>query len=136
MYMDFFYKLVLIIALICLLIILTFMGIIMSSQTQTLIYPPTSYSCPDYWTSDGSGNCTMPTQKAFNDNSVFLNSGNKNTLGTNSTVAPFSSGPDYKSFSTENNLWSSTGKSKLCAQRDWALLSNISWDGVSNYNNC
>ena len=132
--MNMFYVIVLGIAITFLILVLTFMGIMMRKQTSTAVYPPTSFVCPDYWTSDNKGNCTMPTQISSSNNGAFVNSGGQPDLGKNSNIAPFSK--DSKSFNVNNLLWSSGGKSTLCAQKDWATQNNIIWDGVSNYNGC
>jgi hypothetical protein len=131
--MEMFYKIVLFIAVILLILILTFMGLLMRSQDKNTVYPPNLNVCPDYWTSDSEGNCTMPTEKSFNDQSNFLNSGGNNHLGT-SSIAPYSK--DTKSFDTKNILWESGGQSRICAQKSWANQNNITWDGISNYNKC
>lgn len=128
-----FYPIVLAFAIIALILVLTFMGVLLRSQNVDEIFPPNSYSCPDYWTYDGSGNCTMPTQKSFNNPGKILNSGNIIDLGANETVAPFSS--DNKTFSSTNPLWSKNG-SAICLQKNWANQNDIVWDGISNYNGC
>lgn len=130
--MEVFYKIVLSIAIILLILILTFFGVLIKYENQNTIYPPTLSTCPDYWTHDGSGNCAMPTVLS-SDLSSPLNTGGQSTLGT-SSVAPYSK--DGKTFSITNTLWTSGGKSTLCAQKSWANQSNIIWDGVSNYNKC
>jgi hypothetical protein len=131
--MEIFYKIVLSIAIVLLVLILTFMGILMRSQEKNSIYPPNTNKCPDYWTSNTVGNCTMPTTKSFTDDSIFLNSGGKNSLGPQN-IAPYSN--DTKSFDTKNIKWESGGESQICAQKSWANQNNITWDGISNYNKC
>lgn len=47
----------------------------------------------------------------------------------------------YANLGDDNPLWNSAdglypGKSTICAQREWANLMGITWDGVSNYNGC
>lgn len=129
-----FYIIVSSIAVIFLILVLTFMGIMMRNQNSKAIYPPTSFVCPDYWTSDDLGNCTLPTKMSSSDPLVPINSGGTKNLGKNSNIAPYSK--DMYSFNVNNVLWSSGGKSTLCAQKDWATQNNIQWDGVSNFNGC
>jgi hypothetical protein len=112
------------------------MSILMRRINPNLIYPPNTYSCPDYWKTDSSGNCTMPTEKSFSNESVFLNSGGKSDLGKISTVAPYSNDSNFKTFDPNNILWSSSGKSSICSKKAWANQNNIIWDGISNYNKC
>jgi hypothetical protein len=123
--MDFFYTIVLVVAVIFLILVLVVMGVMMQSQNNNTIYPPTMNRCPDYWTDDSTG-CTMP----LNQSNVgdYLNG---TTFSTD--AAPYASG---NTFDPSNAAWSSSGKTAICAKRDWAIQHNIVWDGVSNYNNC
>ena len=133
--MELFYPTVVIIALLCLVIFLTFIGLMMKNDKSTAIYPPTSNVCPDYWVSDSKGNCFIPERKSFSDKSVILNTGNSGcSLLSKKNVAPYSS--DGRSFSSKNPLWTSKGETTICAQKNWSINNNIVWDGVSNYNMC
>lgn len=133
--MDPFYKIVVIIALTLLILFLIFIGLMLRNDTTTSIYPPSTYACPDYWSSDSKGNCFKPMAKSFNDSSILLNTGKpKSKILTNRNVAPYST--DGRSFSTKNPLWTSKGETTLCAQKNWAVNNDIVWDGVSNYNMC
>ena len=106
--MDNFYTIVLIIAVIALIGILTYIGIIMSYGEGTVAYPPHSNTCPDYWTEGTDGICT----------SAGLNTGD----GTVTSTAD----------GTGNNV---TGDTR-CEKRIWAIEKGIMWSGVSNYNSC
>ena len=132
--MELFYPIVLFIAVVLLILVLTFMGILLRSQNQTKLFPNNANICPDYWTSDLSGNCTMPTELSFNNPTTMLNTGSLVNLGTNSAIAPFPTTPT--SFSTTNPLWGSGGASAICQQKQWSNQNNIVWDGISNYNSC
>ena len=129
-----FYLIVSCIAIIFLILLFLFLGIMIRNQNSTAIYPPTSNVCPDYWSKDNNGNCLMPTKMSLENATTFINSGGQSNLGKNSNIAPFSK--DGKSFDVNNLLWSSGGKSTLCAQKDWSNQNNIIWDGVSNFNGC
>lgn len=62
--MEFFYVIVLSIAVIFLILILTLIGILMKqSQKKGATFPPIVNNCPDYWVlaSDGKS-CTIPTK--------------------------------------------------------------------------
>jgi hypothetical protein len=109
------------------------MTLLLRNQNQKEIYPPNYNKCPDYWTSDSSGNCFIPTKKSFSNPTKLLNMGDMSQLNTDSS-APYSS--DAKSFNSQNLLWESGGKSTICAQKTWANNYGIMWDGVSNYNKC
>lgn len=131
--MEKFYIIVSTIAVMFLILFLTFMGVLLRFQSSNEIYPPQSNSCPDYWTADSSGNCFKPTQPSFANPSELLNVGTiQSVLSSNSS--PFSS--DGKSFNKNNLSWSANGQSALCAQKTWCNNNGIIWDGVSNYNQC
>ena len=133
--MESFYRIVLLIALVSLVIFITFTGFLMRNDSNTSIFPPNSSVCPDYWVGDAKGNCFMPKQKSFTDKTILLNTGKANSsILSDKTVAPYSL--DGQSFSATNSLWSSKGESTICAQKNWANNNNIVWDGVSNYNKC
>jgi hypothetical protein len=127
--MDIFYIIVLSIAIILLILLLTYIGIQMNSAgTKTAPYPPTKSTCPDYWTIDSDGKCNVPTT-GRNTSSKTLTTAN--TKG----YTPTSNGsPATIDFS--NKDWSSGSGSALCGQKLWANTNGIMWDGVSNYNGC
>lgn len=150
--MESFYIIVLVVALVFLLMILTVMGVMMKSQNKSTVYPPTMNTCPDYWTEDASGNCTRPdVTNTRNQGDYYVAakpavdaSGSKPAVAaTTASLTPFligTAGPPYASdantFDPANKSWTLTGKTAICAKRDWAVKHNIVWDGVSNYNNC
>ena len=119
--METFYIIVLSIAVVLLILILTFVGIMMKTQDSSTVFPPTVNTCPDFWTvSDGS--CNIITI-------------GKNALASNPTdpnVAPY---PKSGKIDPNDPLWSKNG-SAICNQKKWANNASISWDGVSNYNGC
>lgn len=138
--MESFYVIVLVVAVVFLLMILTVMGVMMQSQNKSTVYPPTMNTCPDYWTEDASGNCTRPSgSNAINQGDYYVAASGS----TGASLRPLSTGtigPPYASdantFDPANKSWTLTGKTAICAKRDWAVKHNIVWDGVSNYNNC
>ena len=50
--MDNFYMIVIIVAIIALIGVLTYVGMIMAYGEGTEVYPPQSTTCPDYWVID------------------------------------------------------------------------------------
>lgn len=132
--METFYLIVVSIALITLIIFLTLVGLLMRSIDSESVYPPTMNICPDYWTVGPDNSCIKPKQKSFNDNSITLNTGKRNTLLSNPEIPPYSI--NNNSFSTKNPLWTKNGETIECAQKSWANSNDILWDGISNYNMC
>jgi hypothetical protein len=130
--MELFHVIVLSVALVILILLLTFIGILMAKQKSSLTYPPTYNTCPDYWSvaADGS-NCTIPnydginTGKLYNgkvlDQSVFSTPGF--SAATNTT-------PNQINFNDSG--WSKN----ICKQKTWATNYSVVWDGISNYNSC
>ena len=109
-----FYSMVLIIAFVILLISLIFVGILLQNQDANKEFPAQANYCPDGWGVDSSGNCDPATG--------------------NTPAAD-----DYTDIFTETPSGSGKYKPKdvsLCDKRNWAISKGVSWDGVSNFNNC
>lgn len=130
-----FYTIVLIIAVVLLILILTFVGIKMATakyNNQTNVaFPPVMSTCPDYWKVDGSY-CVIPQNGKTNTGKIYDLLGNS-ILSSNDTYG-YVSGNSYINFN--DTKWGLLGKSSICQQKDWTGKYNIIWDGVSNYNNC
>jgi hypothetical protein len=139
--MDIFYIIVLTVAIILLIGILAFIGVRMTKNSAHIsIYPPTSLPCPDYWsqTTDSTGNtfCVIPPYIAPSSSSpIPSNTGNiYNSSGLNTlTSTPGQSG---NAINFKDPAWASSGKSDVCAQKQWANSHLIQWDGVSNFSSC
>jgi hypothetical protein len=133
--MDIFYTTVLSIALVILILILTYVGIMLSySNTQNSAYPPTANVCPDYWLNAGDGSgCIVPDYGTKNSGDLLDKDG-KATSALTSThgYSTYQSKPIIK-FSDPS--WGKNGIS-ICDQQEWADKHKIVWDGVSNYNSC
>ena len=155
--MDTFYFIVISVALILLIILLTFIGIRMKnnmSGDDKAIYPPKENSCPELWLADTNVNndgedevvCIIPydqenTQYKQNHNADGLletNNSGKNILKSEvlNNTPGLSSGADPKSINFNVKGWGSGGEKPICAKKNWANSNNIAWDGVSNYNQC
>jgi len=69
--MDRFYSIVLLVAVITLIIILTYIGMLMNYQqaNQTTAFPPRASTCPDYWelAEDHEQTCQIPQQEYSNE---------------------------------------------------------------------
>lgn len=111
--MDLFYKVVLTVAIIALIIVLIVVGVAVSNSSKTKVFPPTALKCPDYWTYDTNG-CTPGA----------INIGDDNLSDT----VNFDD-PNWR----DNNY---VGLSETCARKKWADTKGIIWDGISNYNSC
>jgi hypothetical protein len=141
--MDNFQMIVLAIAVLILIVILTFIGITLATSKKSVVFPPVSNTCPDYWqvSSDGKS-CTVPSSSTVtNTGSIFNKDGGKlqDSFTTTKLTARYPFGtPGYSDgiISFSDAGWTSNGKSAICQQKSWANNYGIQWDGVSNYNRC
>ena len=143
--MEFFYIIVLSIAVIFLIVILTLIGILMKQSKKTGgTFPPIVNNCPDYWvisSSDGKS-CTIPTKPSITD--IQKNAGNLYGTDTELDITDTGSFPTKTpGFTTTGSTidftdeaWSSQGKTSTCAQKQWAQKWGIAWDGITNNNTC
>jgi hypothetical protein len=140
--MQTFHIIVLSIAAIILIILLTFIGIIMGKQNSTVVFPPTSNTCPDFWQVSKDGkSCIIPNFNSINTGKLYNGSLISSDLMNPSIVPGFSQTTDSNnkpvySIDFNNAAWSGTGVQGICSKRKWAKNYNIEWDGVSNYTAC
>ena len=124
---------VLAIAILLLIIMLTFIGTRIkqnekSGNTSNDIFPPVQNTCPDLWEATQEGDiiqCKIPTDNNIgnlkNSDGIItdLTAGEINGINTTNKDAI-----DFSSYETE------------CNKKIWADKYNIKWDGISNYNQC
>jgi hypothetical protein len=108
--MNYFQKIILIIAIIILIISLIIIGFSIRN-TKNNVWPPLLPSCPDYWVIDGSGNNTKCI--------------NVKDLGT---CQPFSGN---KHLTMDFNEAPYNGSNGTCAKYTWANNCNLAWDGIN-----
>ena len=111
-----YYKTVSIIALILLIICLTFIGVSISSASKSYKFPPHVAQCPDYFVMDSSGACVDVKQ-----------------------ILPDGSNCDEKNFKQdmiENGIDGTLPErgpfSELCLKKEWADSCGLNWDGITN----
>ena len=116
--MDSFYSTVLIVAFVVLVLALVLLGVALAyPNSDKTPFPMFSNSCPDYWSFDASKErCYVPT--------VHQNKGN--VLSSS------------KSFLHKDNVGSyiTPTEHTLCDWKTWTSTYGITWDGVSNNNQC
>lgn len=133
--MDNFYLVVITIAVLLLIIILTYLGIIMNNQKNNSIHFPSTEpkNCPDYWTSvkdeDDKNVCAVPTDGV---NMGNLSSGSSETGKTNLEVTVgYNEKDNIKTINfNDENEWT------ICKKKEWASKHQIYWDGVAEYSDC
>ena len=131
--MDAFYLIISTISILFLILILSFFGMLMRTHNKGAPFPPNASTCPDYWNVNEDGTCSATIKSEKNNVKTYFNIGSLYMPFTKQDSAPYATGT---TFDPQDIKWSSTGKSVLCAQRDWANQNGIEWSGISNYNNC
>jgi hypothetical protein len=152
---DKFYLTVSIVAVVVLVVALSYVGILLYTTKPTAVFPETVSKCPDYWEIDGStGKCKVPpgTSNTVNVGDMDWNGPSNRQLNTgngakgaeiaslidNSTYTS----PAYSLLDVTDGNWNNlaiagvnTG-SALCNKARWARTRGIIWQGVSNTNAC
>jgi hypothetical protein len=136
-----FYGIVVSIAVVLLIIILTYIGLTLKNKNGNKVtFPPVESKCPDYWEYTGNA-CVVPEKDAINTGSVYdangvllLNTVSTFGLTTGNSISGTTSYSNYIDFN--NAAWNSLGLTSVCQKQKWASMYGIQWDGVSNYNGC
>lgn len=138
-----FYSIVAIVATVFLILLLTMVGIALS-QAKEQNFPPSKNTCPDYWIA--SPDNTDPTKTVCKISDLNMGVIKKDTDGSYmmsavATDANKAYTPGYVSAARTVDFsdpkWTSAfSASGQCALKKWANKYDISWDGVSNFNNC
>ena len=111
--METFYLTVLIIATIVLILLLIFIGILLSKGNENLAYPPNYGTCPDYWKYDiDKQKCIIPENKPgainlgnmYNEMTKTLNDNILNSPGYSYDI---SNGTMTQYIDFSNNDWGS-----------------------------
>ena len=109
-----FYKSILILAVLSLIIVLSIFGVILSNMSKKQIYPASISKCPDYY-SLIAGTCVS--------NETLYSKSDDSKCGN----------VDY---TTDYYNVSGTGpNSGLCSKKRWANDCGVSWDGITNNSN-
>ena len=140
LYMESFHIIVLSVATVVLILLLIFIGILLSKGNTNLAFPPSYGICPDYWELDEKNKkCIIPP---YSENAVNIGSIYGADPGPNpSLVDSILTTPGYSYevndkvvthyIDFHDSAWTGT-----CSKQKWANEHGIVWDGVSNYNNC
>lgn len=143
--MDLFYIIVLSVAVVLLIVLLTYVGLQMkTSSANSSEFPPTKQSCPDKWeatqSSDKKVLCVVPKyveNSMKNVGSLFDSNGVVSEAIVAATPGyAVSSDLEMTTIDFNHRGWSSFGMNSDCKKKDWANTYNIVWDGISNYNRC
>jgi hypothetical protein len=140
--MEWFYFITIAIAIILLIVVLTFIGTRMVGNKKggntDAAYPPITNTCPDLWESHMDENkkiwCKVPEYGTSNIGSLRQSS--SADIVQNDTYPKIENGD--KDSSGARSDWADMQDSDIpiCSKKGWANMNNIAWDGVSNYNQC
>lgn len=125
--MDVFYIIVSVVAIVLLIVFLTYIGIVMKyskNATGTNVFPPQASDCPDYW-------------EVFNNKCKIPKAGTRNYGSMNGSAINGTPGysPSEGTIDFKDAAWSSSGTA-ICNKKKFANKFGLVWDGVSNYNGC
>jgi len=137
-----FYTIVMIVAVVCLILLLTLIGVSFKASKETT-FPPSKNTCPDYWTADYS-DPQKPMCKISPLNIGTIQTKNQELMMTNDKNDSDTTKAYTPGYNSENNTvdfsdpsWPSLfSSSSQCSLKKWANKYEISWDGVSNFNKC
>jgi hypothetical protein len=131
---DSFYLIILSVATFILILVLGFMGWMLSHQKDEIIFPQVTISCPDFWTLSENNVCMQPTgSNNFNRGDGSLTKYRAVGSATDAVVPGINA--DKTGFNSSDAGWG-TGKSATCNKRKWANDNGIIWDSVTNVNFC
>jgi len=145
--MEIFYIVTLSVAVVLLILILTYLGLKMASEdNQVGVYPPNKMRCPDTWKNvkdneeDELYKCAVPDNGELNIGSMYT-SEEGTTLQDSVTSAPgfFEATEDLPArFDFTVSGWAGykSGLTADCSKRTWSSEQGIMWDGITNYSSC
>lgn len=127
--MEQFYVITITVAVVLLILILTYIGVYVMGGQDKSAYPPESLQCPDYWEKSGA-DCIIP-------GAATTNAGTRNIDGSWVNTPSDAAYIANNVLKTDDASWqTSDGLSAKCAKKLWANNNNVVWDGISNYNSC
>jgi len=130
---DSFYLIILSVATFILILVLGFMGWMLSHQKDEIVFPQVTISCPDFWDLDSNNVCIQPATGKFNRGDGSLSK--YRAIGSATDVAVPGINGEKTGFNSSDAGWG-TGKTATCNKRKWANDNGIIWDSVTNVNFC
>lgn len=139
--MEQFYVIVITIAIVLLILALTYIGVfLIGDDTTQVTFPPHSNQCPDYWEVNGDGSCEIQKnginlgtkldgsgERTYTDKLEFVvNKGDGTVDGTYPFQPTNTASPENIDFQDK----------AICEKKQWANRFGVVWDGVTNYNKC
>ena len=140
--MEWFYFITIAIAIILLIVVLTFIGTRMVGNNKggntDAAYPPITNTCPDLWESHMDENkkiwCKVPEYGTSNIGS--LRQSRTADIVQNDTYPKIENGDKDRSGTSSDWADMQDSDIPICSKKGWSNMNGIAWDGVSNYNQC
>ena len=136
--MEQFYVIVITIAIVLLILALTYIGVfLIGDDTAKVTFPPHSNQCPDYWEVNGDGSCEIQ-KNGINLGTATSPAGFEKLKNTGTVESPIMQRDDaYTGIQTnDTNTDISFENRTICEKKQWANDFGVAWDGVTNYNKC
>ena len=131
-----FQKWIIVIFTIILVIILIYLGMNINKPDTSILWPPITANCPDYWADvNGNGTYCMATKDSNTDGigvGVFnALSPPTSTYISSSTASGYVS--DQTNTTTTYNFAAAPyiGSNGLCEKYKWATTTGVAWDGIT-----
>jgi len=144
--MDSFYLIVIVVATLALILLLTYVGLLMTYyKDKDTTYPPVAASCPDKWevSKTKENVCVVPSAPTRgkerdtthpNIGNIYSWRNNYITLNSRNTKG-FSTLDGKAVIDFSHPSWGRVGNT-VCAKQAWAKSRGLIWDGITNYNSC
>lgn len=136
--MDYFYIIVSTIAVVILIILLTYIGIVMSKSGFNMpTFPPNYNTCPDFW-EEMDGKCIIPASASNKNAGTIYNTDGSFKLNSSNTPGfiPRTSETGSKNMVDFTNSTWGTGSTARCKIQKWANNYGLLFDGVTNFSDC
>jgi hypothetical protein len=114
-----FQKVILTIAIILLIVLLIFINMSLSNATASIVWPPVSTNCPDYWVDIGTNGSGSGCYNIQSTGTCNLPAAGATAESPGSTVLMDFTTAGYKSVDSQ------------CNKKKWATGCGVTWDGLT-----
>jgi len=129
--MEQFYVIVITIAIVLLILALTYIGVfLIGDDTTQVTFPPHSNQCPDYWEVNGDGSCEIQR------NGINLGTAGSDIKAFNNHKTFPTDVTDTSEYTKKDPQTINFQDKTICEKKQWANDFGVVWDGVTNYNKC
>jgi len=136
--MEQFYNIVIGVAIAVLIFCLVIVGIMLQKGSDGKPFPNYATQCPDGWqitqNAEGETTCVVPMKSSqnFPQYPTELDNDRYKSDGSDKVISNISSGTTI----TEDSELKFNIIASKCDLRKWSNTVGVSWDGITNYNQC